>query len=46
VVAVAEQEPLSDLAQQYLNRLSDLLFVLARTINQALGYTDTYWQKI
>lgn len=45
VVGVAQQEPLGDLAQQYLNRLSDLLFVLARTINQALGYTDTYWQK-
>lgn len=45
VVAVAEQEPMNDLAQQYLNRLSDLLFVLARTINQALGYTDTYWLK-
>jgi len=45
VVAVAEAEMLGELAQQYLNRLSDLLFVLARTINQALGQTDTYWQK-
>jgi cob(I)alamin adenosyltransferase len=45
VIAVAEHEMLGELSQQYLNRLSDLLFVLARTINQALGYTDTYWKK-
>lgn len=46
VVAVSEQEPLGDLARQYLNRLSDLLFVLARVINQALGFTETHWQKM
>jgi len=33
------------LAPKYLNRLSDLLFVLARYINQALGQTDTFWKK-
>ena len=29
----------------YLNRLSDLLFVLARRANQAAGTKDTFWQK-
>jgi cob(I)alamin adenosyltransferase len=29
--------------RQYLNRLSDLMFVLARCINQHAGQKDTYW---
>jgi cob(I)alamin adenosyltransferase len=29
----------------YLNRLSDLLFVLARASNHAAGYSDVPWQK-
>jgi cob(I)alamin adenosyltransferase len=29
----------------YLNRLSDLLFVLARTLNRAAGRPDVLWQK-
>ncbi|MCA9153844.1 MAG: cob(I)yrinic acid a,c-diamide adenosyltransferase [Planctomycetales bacterium] len=29
----------------YLNRLSDLLFVLARAANQAAGITDVPWQR-
>lgn len=29
----------------YLNRLSDLLFVLARTINQAAGCRDVMWNR-
>lgn len=29
----------------YLNRLSDLLFVLARAVNQAAGQGDVAWQK-
>ena len=33
------------LAQRYLNRLSDWLFILARSINQALGYEDVFWKK-
>ncbi|MCM8761007.1 MAG: ATP:cob(I)alamin adenosyltransferase, partial [Candidatus Omnitrophica bacterium] len=28
----------------YLNRLSDLLFVLCRAINRALGHADVLWQ--
>jgi cob(I)alamin adenosyltransferase len=29
----------------YLNRLSDLLFVLARAIGQAAGDPETAWQR-
>lgn len=29
----------------YLNRLSDLLFVLARTVNAAAGQADVVWDK-
>ena len=36
-------------ARQYLNRLSDLLFVLARVLNRAnldgLGGDDVYWHS-
>jgi len=31
--------------KRYLNRLSDLLFVLGRAINQAAGCGDVLWQK-
>jgi cob(I)alamin adenosyltransferase len=32
-------------ARRYLNRLSDLLFVIARTLNRAAGENDVLWQK-
>ena len=35
------REPL----RQYLNRLSDLLFVLARVLNRAAGGADVLWRK-
>jgi len=35
VVALAAAEPVNDAPRQYLNRLSDLLFVLARVLNRA-----------
>jgi len=31
--------------QRYLNRLSDLLFVLARVLNRADGGDDVYWKS-
>ena len=37
--------PVNDPARRYLNRLSDLLFVLARTLNRAAGRGDVLWQK-
>lgn len=45
VVALARQEAVSQDARVYLNRLSDLLFVLARKLNQAAGVPDVLWQK-
>ena len=38
-------EPLSDAARRYVNRLSDLLFILGRTLNRAGGRGDVLWQK-
>jgi cob(I)alamin adenosyltransferase len=31
-------------ARQYVNRLSDLLFVLARVLNRAAGGQDVLWK--
>ena len=49
VVALAAQEKVNDAPRQYLNRLSDLLFVLARVLNRAnldgLGGDDVYWKS-
>jgi cob(I)alamin adenosyltransferase len=42
VVALARAEPVTPAAVVYLNRLSDLLFVLARTAN-AGGTADVLW---
>ncbi len=32
-------------SRQYLNRLSDLLFVMARSLNNAAGSPDVLWQR-
>jgi cob(I)alamin adenosyltransferase len=47
VVALGEcaEEPVREAPRQYLNRLSDLLFVLARVLNRAGGSGDVLWQK-
>jgi cob(I)alamin adenosyltransferase len=44
LVALAQQEPVSTAALMYLNRLSDLLFVMCRAISKALGVPDVLWQ--
>lgn len=44
VVTLARSEPVSPLAVQYLNRLSDLLFILSRILNRHAGGTDVCWQ--
>lgn len=38
-------ESIADELVIYLNRLSDLLFVLARAVNHAAGCSDVPWQK-
>lgn len=40
-----DTEPVSPLILEYLNRLSDLLFVLARFVNEQAGEIETPWQK-
>jgi len=45
LVALAGVETVSQESRTYLNRLSDLLFVLARALNRAAGSTDVLWQK-
>lgn len=45
VVTLGSTEQLSPSLQHYLNRLSDLLFVLCRVLNREAGVTDIYWQK-
>ncbi len=45
VVALGLAEPLRDTPRQYLNRLSDLMFVLARVLNRMDGGDDVYWRS-
>jgi cob(I)alamin adenosyltransferase len=45
VVALGAVEDLRDTPRQYLNRLSDLLFVLARVLNRMNGGDDVYWKS-
>ncbi len=45
LVRMAASEPVSDPVRRYVNRLSDLLFVLARVLNRAAGRPDVLWQK-
>ena len=45
VVALGQAESLNDAPRQYLNRLSDLLFVLARVLNRFAGGDDVYWKS-
>jgi cob(I)alamin adenosyltransferase len=44
IVALGELERVNAAPRQYVNRLSDLLFVLARVLNRADGGTDVLWQ--
>lgn len=43
VIALADEEAVNAEAVTYLNRLSDLLFLLARGANQAAGVDDVLW---
>ncbi|WP_374675205.1 cob(I)yrinic acid a,c-diamide adenosyltransferase [Ideonella sp.] len=49
VVALSALEAVNAAPRQYLNRLSDLMFVLARVLNRAnldgLGGDDVYWRS-
>ena len=45
MVRLHADEPLSEAARRYINRLSDLLFILGRALNRAGGRGDVLWQK-
>jgi len=45
LVTLSRAETVSESARIYLNRLSDLLFVLGRVLNRAGGGSDVLWQQ-
>ena len=45
LVTLARDEKVTEISLKYLNRLSDLLFVLCRIINKAAGVPDVLWQN-
>jgi cob(I)alamin adenosyltransferase len=45
VVALGHDETVSDAVRRYLNRLSDLLFVIGRVLNHSAGSGDVLWQQ-
>ncbi len=45
VVALGATEAVAEPTRRYLNRLSDLLFVLARVLNRTAGGSDVLWQR-
>jgi cob(I)alamin adenosyltransferase len=45
LVALSSSEKVADPGRIYLNRLSDLLFVLGRVLNRESGRADLLWQQ-
>lgn len=45
IVALGVHAPLDAAPRRYVNRLSDLLFVLARVLNRAAGGADVLWDR-
>ena len=45
VVSLGESEPIRGEARRYLNRLSDLLFVVARAAAAQFGYAEVLWDQ-
>ena len=45
MVSLAKQEKINPQGLKYLNRLGDLLFVIARTINDRAGAPEKFWQR-
>ncbi len=45
MVRLHHAEALPDAGRRYINRLSDLLFILGRTLNRTAGRGDVLWQK-
>jgi cob(I)alamin adenosyltransferase len=45
VIVLTEVQAVSHTACQYLNRLSDLMFVLARVLNPFVGQAESMWNR-
>jgi cob(I)alamin adenosyltransferase len=45
LITLARDEKVTDISLKYLNRLSDLLFVLCRIINKEAGVSDVLWNN-
>lgn len=45
MVTLTEQQQVNEFSMQYINRLSDLLFVLARVLTKRQGQGEVYWQS-
>ena len=45
IVSLGKTETVNDKPRQYMNRLSDLLFVLSRVLNRFGGGSDVLWHK-
>ncbi|MBS0321467.1 MAG: cob(I)yrinic acid a,c-diamide adenosyltransferase [Proteobacteria bacterium] len=43
LVTLGQHAEVPDVARRYVNRLSDLMFVLARVLNRAAGQADVLW---
>ena len=43
IVTLGKTETINDFPRQYVNRLSDLMFVLARVLNRFAGGSDVLW---
>lgn len=43
LVALGRHEAVSELSIRYMNRLSDVLFLAARTLNAEAGHPETLW---
>jgi cob(I)alamin adenosyltransferase len=46
IVALSEEATVSPEVQQYVNRLSDYLFVLAKKLNFVAGKSEKIWQNV
>jgi cob(I)alamin adenosyltransferase len=45
ILALSRVEPIGDWPLKYVNRLSDLLFVLSRWVGKHLGETEYLWER-
>ncbi len=45
IVSLGNSEKLNDNPRRYMNRLSDLLFVISRVLNRFAGGSDVLWEK-